>query len=135
MILREVFYPIVEGQDLIGRTADRLNDWFTIANFVITHGKQRSQHHANAVGGRKFRHRSQVILNCLERRWTSVAGEVVCPSEYHNNSRLKLYDVAAKANEHLRCCLSADATIYVRLAWEEAAVCRIVPRISNRVAH
>ena len=34
---RKLFHPFIEGEDLVGRAADGLNNGFTIADLLIAH--------------------------------------------------------------------------------------------------
>src|SRR5689334_10687054 len=124
---RELLQPSVEREDLLGRPAHGLHDGFAVAQFVIADGQDGSEHDVNAVRCGEFGYRPKVIFDGFERHWTGVAGEIVRAGEYHDDSWFERDHVGAKANEHLRRGLAADAAIDVGLAGKEAAVDRVVP--------
>src|SRR5262245_47188213 len=105
MIYGGVFFqPPIESEDLRRRTAHCLHDWFAVAHLVVADRKHRSKDDANAVRGCEIGHRRQIVFNCVESSWTSVAREIVCAGEYHDDLRLEIDHIASKADEHLRCC-------------------------------
>src|SRR6185369_11476818 len=101
-----LFQPLVELDDLRGWAADGLHDRFTIPHLVITDWKNGSEYDTDAVRGGELRHRDEVIFDRSESSWTSIAGEIICAGEYHNDFRLEGNHVGTKADEHLRRCLA-----------------------------
>ena len=66
---------------------------------------------------------------------TGVAGEIVGAGKNHHDFGLQRDHVRAKADQHLRRGLSADAAVDVRLAGEESAELGLHPHVGDGIAH
>ena len=83
---------------------------------VVADRKHGCQDDADFVGVGEFVHRIEIVFDLVERHRAGVAGEVVGARENHDDFGLQRDDVGAKADEHLRRGLSADAAVDVGLA-------------------
>ncbi len=77
-------------------------------------------------------HRPVVTFNILQRDGPAVACNIIRARKNDNYARLQIDYILAKAHQHLRCRLPADAAIHVWLTWE---VLGERPSIGNRIAH
>src|SRR5206468_8261958 len=98
-------------------------------------GKDGSENAFYTVGAAEFSHGREVDFDLFERHGASVASEVVCTGEDDDGFAPEGDDARAKAYEHLRSGLTADAAADVGLAGEKVAKTRLGPRIGNGVAH
>src|SRR5882724_7176979 len=127
-------HPLIQLFDLLRWTANSLDDWLAISQLVVADGQQRRKHNTNVLESSKFNHRAEIIFNGLQRCWSSVACQIICPGENDYHPGLQVDHITAKTNQHLRCRLTADAAIDVGLSGKESTVVGIVPGIGDRVA-
>ena len=99
---------------------------------VVDGGEDGAEDDADVVGGGEVGHGGEVVLNLVEGFGAGVAGDVVGSGEDDDGFGLKVDDVLAEAEEHLRGGLAADAAVDVGLAGK---VLVEVPALGDGVAH
>ena len=130
------FDPGVQFEDFFGRALDAHVGGIAVAIVaVVADGHDAGEHDADFVGVGEFIHRLEIAFDLIERHRAGVAGDVVGAGEDDDDFGLKSDDVGAKANEHLRRGLAADAAVDVGLAGEEAAVFGASPAVGDGITH
>ncbi len=127
---------VVELDDFFGLALDAHVDGFAVAVVaIVADGQDAGEDDADFVGVGEFVHGLKIAFDLLDGHRAGVAGEIVGAGEDDDDFWLERDDVWAKAYEHLRSGLAADAAVDVRLAGKEAAKLGLDPGVGDGVAH